>query len=92
MKVKGYLTYRASIGEQVIVLDTRSQLTLRDLLVQLGRDAGLGDSLLQADSETGHHGAVILLNGRHLSSLPSGLDTRLDDEDEVAIFPPLVGG
>jgi len=92
MKVKGYLTYRASIGEQVIPLDSGSPLTLRDLLARLARDSSLGDFLLHAESNTGRPDVIILLNGRHLSSLPSGLDTLLQEEDELAIFPPLAGG
>ena len=35
---------------------------------------------------------AILVNGRHYSHLPDGLNTVLKDEDDVALFPPLAGG
>ena len=34
----------------------------------------------------------ILINGRHYSQIPQKLNTRLQAGDEVAIFPPIVGG
>jgi molybdopterin synthase sulfur carrier subunit len=35
---------------------------------------------------------AILVNGRHCSHLPDGLQTELSDGDEVSIFPPAAGG
>jgi MoaD family protein len=92
MKVKGYLTYRDAIGKQEITLGDQDKLTLRDLLGRLGRAGGLGDSLIQADKETSGGRVIILVNGRHSSQLPDGMDTLLKEDDEVAIFPPLAGG
>jgi MoaD family protein len=34
----------------------------------------------------------ILINGRHYSHIPQKLSTRLQDGDEVALFPPVAGG
>ena len=35
---------------------------------------------------------IVLVNGRHVSHLPNGLSTELNDGDEVALFPPIAGG
>jgi molybdopterin converting factor small subunit len=34
----------------------------------------------------------VLVNGRHCTHLPDGLDTELRDGDQVDLFPPIAGG
>ena len=34
----------------------------------------------------------VLINGRHYTTLPAQSNTRLEDGDEVALFPPVAGG
>jgi molybdopterin converting factor small subunit len=34
----------------------------------------------------------ILINGRHYSHIPQKLNTRLQEGDDVSLFPPIVGG
>jgi molybdopterin synthase sulfur carrier subunit len=92
VKIKGYLTFKDSIGEQILNLGDKDKITLRELLVRLSLGRELGDSLYHAEAGTVDPGAVVLVNGRHLSHLPDRLDTVLKDGDEVAIFPPLAGG
>jgi molybdopterin converting factor small subunit len=92
IKVQGYLTFRKSIGAQVLDLGDENSITLRELLLKLPPASGLGDALQRA--EGGHLGGelVVLVNGQHHSHLPGRLDASLKDGDEVAIFPPLAGG
>ena len=92
VKIKGYLTYKTSIGEQFLILGDMDKMTLRELLVRLSHEHELGDLLYRTKTGTVDGRTVVLVNGRHHSHLPEQLDTILRDGDEVAIFPPLAGG
>ena len=69
-------------------------MTVRQLLMELSRQYGLkfsehffcGDKL----KTTGF--PLILVNGRNLRNLPGQLEFELKDGDEVALFPPAMGG
>ena len=92
VKIKGYLTYKASIGEQFLDLGDKDKITLRELLVRLSDKHKLEDSFYRAKAGTVDDRMIILVNGRHHLHLPDRLDTLLMDGDEIAIFPPLAGG
>jgi molybdopterin converting factor small subunit len=34
----------------------------------------------------------VLINGRHYTTLPDKMETQLQDNDEIALFPPVAGG
>jgi molybdopterin converting factor small subunit len=85
--IKGYLGLQATFAEMPFVEIDADRLTLRDLLAQLEQR---GDRSLKARGAGGR--LTILVNGRHASHLPDGLDTVLMNGDQVAIFPPLAGG
>ena len=53
-------------------------------------DDTLRDAIFQADEMLRPHVRVVV-NGRD-SELEQGLDTELDETDEVAVFPPIAGG
>jgi len=94
VKVKGYLTYKEVIGEQSINIPDGEILTLSGLLT--GLDSQIGNQLSDPifDLETGLPGehVAIILNGRSYRNLPEGLDTPLQECDEVSVFPPMAGG
>ena len=92
IKVRGYLTFKESIGAQVLDLGDEDSLTLRELLLRLPPASGLGEALQRAEGGQLGPGLVLLVNGQHHSHLPGRLDASLRDGDEVAIFPPLAGG
>ena len=68
--------------------------TIRQALDELCRRCGPEFRQLMFDEETGNPRPEnpILVNGRHYRHFAHGLDTRLRDEDLLAVFPPVAGG
>jgi MoaD family protein len=89
IKVRGYLTLRDVVGARPVREIEAERLTVTDLVRQLSEE--VGEALTRTGSD-GRRSLIILVNGRHCSHLPDGLDTELADGDEVAIFPPVAGG
>ena len=94
IKVKGYLTYRDVIGQReihqpddvpVILLDY-----LRKLALEIPREHG--KALFDEASGSVGPSVAVMLNGRHYNHLPDRLNTMLQDQDEIAVFPPGAGG
>jgi len=88
--VKAFATFREVMDSQ-LDMDFPKGATIRILLTELnGQYNGLG-KLMYADPETLRDFVNILKNGRNIHFL-AGLDTPLDDGDEIALFPPVAGG
>lgn len=89
--VQGYLTLKELVGKRQISLPAAS--TLQELLASLRNDL---DEYFKQQTDGGlqqlSEHLVVLLNGRHASHLPEGMDTVLQEGDEVAVFPPIAGG
>ena len=94
IKVKGYLTYRDVIGQREIVKQDDIPITLLEFLRELATELGGEHGRSIFDEEDGMVGryVAIVYNGRHYNHLPDRLDTVLQDQDEIAIFPPGAGG
>jgi molybdopterin converting factor small subunit len=94
IKVKGYLTYRDVIGYREIIRRDDAHITfldfLRELAVEIGSDYGW--ALFDEQTKTVGRSVAIMLNGLHYNQLPKKLNTMLQDQDEIAIFPPGAGG
>jgi len=94
IRVKAFLTLRQGMGNQGSLEMEIGQLTIRELLKKLCSEFGEGFEQMVFDScsKTLSGNTKVLVNGRHYSTLPEKLDTRLKEGDEVALFPPLAGG
>ncbi len=94
VRIKGYLTFRAVVGDRRLDLPDDPTCTLRKLLEMLAQDIGEENAARLMDSRTGDLQAdiALLVNGHSLKNLPSQLETVLEDGDEIAIFPPIMGG
>ena len=94
IRVRGFLTVRDVLdGRKAVTLEIK-EATIAGLLRELSVRYGESFEKMFFDPQSGAvRGQVaILVNGRHYSHLPDGLNTVLKDEDDVALFPPLAGG
>lgn len=91
ISIQGYLTFKALVGKRQVSIASGSRL--QDLLDSLREDSDQR-FVSEAYSTSGklkEHIAV-MLNGKPYKNLPDGVRTVLKDGDQVAIFPPIIGG
>jgi molybdopterin synthase sulfur carrier subunit len=90
MRVELYATLRIMAQEPGFEIE--SPVDVRALLDEMGERYGkeLTRELRSGDGELSP-GVIVLVNGVNVHSL-DGLDTRLNSQDTVAIFPPIGGG
>ncbi len=90
--LKGYLTFRERLKSTPWV-ELAENSTLRDLVFHLpGEFQELIEASGRPQPNRGPGAIAILVNGQHYTHLPDRLNTRLEDGDEVAVFPPVAGG
>ncbi|KUO42779.1 MAG: hypothetical protein APU95_06270 [Hadesarchaea archaeon YNP_N21] len=89
--VKFFANFREIVGKDQIEISGVG--TVMSLLNELTKKYGprLGDQLFDPKTRKLRGYVNILVNGRGVNLL-SGLDTKLNDGDVVAIFPPVSGG
>jgi MoaD family protein len=92
MKVNLYSTFREHAGAAHIELEPEQDATagwaIRELLRRYPALAKLW-----LDSNGDLHGHVqVCINQTDIQSLPDGLDTLLQPQDTLDIFPPVTGG
>jgi len=91
VKVRAFAALHDLIGGSV-VLELPEGSTVRSLLEELARRFGRAFREAVLDEGGGLAKFVkVLVNGRDIDFL-SGLDTALEDGDEVFLFPPVGGG
>jgi molybdopterin synthase sulfur carrier subunit len=89
MQVNFYATFRQVVGKKTVEISLEEGTSLRQLFEGIVRDyPGLRRELLDDQGEILGH-VHVFINGRALALLESGLDTRLQTEDVVSIFPPI---
>jgi len=92
--IRSFLTLREVMGDQSVLELEIGNLTLMELLNELSDMFGERFSQMVFDEsgkELNSH-IRILINGRHYSHIPRKLNTLLQQGDEVALFPPVMGG
>lgn len=91
VKVKLFANFREEAGEASVEIDAG---TAGELLVKLAeRYETLGKSILDSKEPEviTKDGVTVMLNGRNIRFL-DGMSTELEEEDTLAIFPPIGGG
>ena len=92
MKVNFYATLRAIVGQKTIEVDLRPQATARDLVEVVVIDyPPMRAELLDANNEFQSH-MKFFINGREASYLEDKMNTIIQPDDKVDIFPPVGGG
>lgn len=88
MKVSFHATIREAAGTPEAEVQASS---VRELLRKLRDDFGATLFGMLVDNDALREDVVILVNGQNISHT-GGLDTPLNPDDEIAIFPPVSGG
>lgn len=92
MNVRFYATYRAIVGAKSIEVTIPAGATVRRLITEtIQRFPPLGPELLDAHGELHRH-VHVFINGRDTYYLPENMETILDSQDTIDIFPPVAGG
>lgn len=92
MKVHFFATLRPIVGGKTVEFDTEHGITVREMLdVMIARFPKLRTELLD---ETGKmHGHVhFFVNGRDAQFLTDGIETKIQPDDTVNVFPAVGGG
>jgi molybdopterin synthase sulfur carrier subunit len=94
VKVRAFLTMKDVIGGQSSLELDLEEGTILSILEDLGKRFGASfvNQVFEPSGRELSGQVLVLLNGRNYSNLPEGLNTPLQDGDEVAIFPPIAGG
>ncbi|PIV27212.1 MAG: MoaD/ThiS family protein [Anaerolineae bacterium CG03_land_8_20_14_0_80_58_20] len=92
MKVNFYATLRAVVGKKTIEVDLKPQATARDLVEVVVTDyPSMRTELLDANNEFQSH-MKFFINGREAVYLENKMNTVIQPDDKVDIFPPVGGG
>ncbi|HYF81428.1 MAG TPA: ubiquitin-like small modifier protein 1 [Clostridia bacterium] len=89
MKVKYFAFIRDYTGSKEICIESCS--TLRELLDKLCSRYGKRFREKLFAGERLSEDIIIMVNGRHIEHL-NGIDTHLEENDEISIFPKIAGG
>jgi len=92
VRVRLFAVFREIAGTANVILEFNNEnITVRDVIEKL-KDS-LNEKLYDMIMSTWerHSSILILVNGHNIR-LKEGLDTKIKDGDEIAIFPPGAGG
>jgi len=90
LKVKLYGFLRSVVGRFEIDKPIRRRMTVLQVVNEL-LNPQLPDSLICRSGDAASSGLLFVLNGKDVSLL-NGLDTVVNDQDELAIIPVSHGG
>jgi molybdopterin synthase sulfur carrier subunit len=92
MRLKLFADLAEVAGDQEVDVAVDPGATVGDALDSLfeGRPA-LAERVLDGEGEI-RDSVNVLRNGRNVRTAGEGLDTELDEDDELALFPPVSGG
>jgi MoaD family protein len=92
MKVNFYATLRPIVGQKTVELNLPAGTTAIQLVRMFVKDyPPMRRELLDANDNFLPH-MKFIINGRQAEYLPEQMDTILQSDDKIDIFPPVGGG
>ena len=92
MQLNFYATYRQVVGAKSVELPVAQPITVRELIERIvARYPALRRELLDENGNLYSH-VHVFINGRDAPYLVEGLDTEIDPDATVNLFPPVAGG
>ncbi len=92
MKVNVYATLRAITGTKTIEIDYWPNMTAMDVVQEVvKRYPALASELLDAENRFQRH-MKFFINGREAEWMDEKMDTLIQPDDKIDIFPPVGGG
>lgn len=88
LELRFFANFREAAGQKTLEREYEDGLRAGDVLRQLQSEFGEMD--LFEDGELREY-LTILRNGKDIAHL-DGLETALEDGDELSVFPPVAGG
>jgi molybdopterin synthase sulfur carrier subunit len=88
IELRFFANFREAVGQKTVQREYEDGLPAGDVLRQLSEEFAEID--LFEDGELREF-LTILLNGKDIAHL-NGLETALEDGDELSVFPPVAGG
>lgn len=92
IKVKFIGPLRHVSGASELALDLQHQVSIRELMWEITKELPvLTESLIDQQHKDNRPNVLIIVNGKEIGVL-NGLETNLQDEDEVVLVPVVHGG
>ena len=92
MKVNFYATLRSVVGQKTVEINTQPGMTAMEVVNKVVEMyPALGPELLDAEKRFHRH-MKFFINGREAEWLDQKMDTTIQTDDKIDIFPPVGGG
>ena len=92
LKVKFYSLFRINLKSPGTEYELESEITIAELIKKLDQDYdGYFTHKLLEDDRSISPGSIIMVNGKNVIHLDK-LETKVDNDDTVTLFPPSAGG
>ena len=78
-------------GKTQLTVNFQEGMSLKDLITKISREMPQLDKTFSDQLNDSRSNALVLINGREISVL-NGLETKLNDGDEIVFIPVVHGG
>jgi MoaD family protein len=91
LNIKFIGALRHTSGKKQFTVNFQVGISLKELLIKLSQEMPRLENFSEQQLDDSKSNALILVNGREISVL-NGLETKLDDGDEIIFIPVVHGG